>query len=154
MRYYLPLCPPAALLIAAWYQRVNVPHRKVLSIATAALVAVGIILWQLKDDARHNARTDLSALGPETVKLEAPLYAADVPDLVLTFYLGRPVIPVRTPSTPAAPGRRLERGYLAVANRLLPHWSTTCPAPAIGAGMVNGLRFSVLRLEPPGCLAP
>jgi len=70
---------------------------------------------------------------------------------VLTFYLGRPVIPVRTPSTPAAPGRRLERGYLAVANRLLPQWSATCPAPAIGAGMVNGLRFSVLWLEPPGC---
>ena len=154
MRYYLPLCPPAALLIAAWYQRVNVPHRKVLSTATAALVAVGIVLWQLNDDARHNARTDLSALGPETVKLEAPLYAADVPDLVLTFYLGRPVIPVRTPSTLAAPGRRLERGYLAVANRLLPQWSATCPAPAIGAGTVNGLRFSVLRLEPPGCPGP
>ena len=152
MRYYLPLCPPVALLIAVWYHQLRLPHRTVLGAALAVLVASGTVAWQLRDDSRHNTRTDLRALGPETVPLDAPLLAARVPELVLTFYLGRSVSAARTRSALSASSGGADPRYLAAAHRVLPQWSTACSASVLGEGMVDGRRFSVLRLEPSGCL--
>jgi 4-amino-4-deoxy-L-arabinose transferase-like glycosyltransferase len=81
MRYYLPLCPPAALLIAAWAHHLPVRHRVALGAALAVLVVGGSMGWQVIDDRRHNARTDLRALGPETVPRAVALHAARVPEL-------------------------------------------------------------------------
>jgi 4-amino-4-deoxy-L-arabinose transferase-like glycosyltransferase len=154
LRYYLPLCPPAALLIAAWAHHLRLRRRIALVAALLALVAAGAVGWQLVDDRRHNARTDLRALGPDTVPRRASLHAARVPELVLTFYLDRAVSAVRTPAalSPSSAGR--DTSYVAVAHRALPHWAGACAAPAVGEGMVDGQRFSVLRLESSGCLDP
>src|SRR5438552_18535240 len=38
MRYYLPLGPPAALLMPVWYHQLTLRHRKVLGMTLAALV--------------------------------------------------------------------------------------------------------------------
>ena len=143
MRYYLPLCPPAALLVAVWYRRLFAPRRAVLGVgvglATAAAVA---------DNSRHNALLDLGALRASTAQeARQPIYALGVPELPLAFYLDRPVVPVRGVDA----GSPLAPGYVVVDDRSLAGWPSGCATDPIAAGAVNGRRFSVLRLAPPGC---
>ena len=147
MRYYLPLCPPAALLIAVWYHQLTLGHRKVLGMTIAALVVAALIVWQTADDARHNALTNLRALDPRTVKADTPIYAVDVPELVLAFYLDRPVVALHTDAASASDGRTPPIGYFAVADRVLPRWLDQRPVATIATGVVNGQGFSVLAPE-------
>jgi len=147
MRYYLPLCPPAAILIAIWYHQLTWRRRKLLGVATAALVVVGLIAWQVADDARHNARTDLRALDPGTVKSDTPLYAVEVPELVLAFYLNRSVLAVPAVRRSAAERPIPRSGYFAVADRVRPEWLDHRPVAKIATGVVSGRRFSVLLPE-------
>ncbi len=149
MRYYLPLCPPAAVLIAVWYHGLVVRHRKVVGAAAAALVTVGLIVWQVADDVRHNARTELGALELRAVTRDAPLYVVEVPDLVLAFYLDRSVGVLPTPHEAASTGAPRPPGYLAVADRVLPLWLDHRPVAKVAAGAVNGRRFSVLHSGAP-----
>ena len=149
MRYYLPLCPPAALLVALWYHQLTLRHRKVLGMATAALVVAGLMVWQTADDARHNALTNLRALDPSTVKVDTPIYAVDVPELVLAFYLDRPVVALRTYAASASDGPIPPTGYFAVADRVLPQWLGHRLVVTIATGVVNGQGFSVLAPESP-----
>jgi len=149
MRYYLPLCPPAALLVALWYHQLTLRHRKVLGMATAALVVAGLMVWQTADDARHNALTNLRGLDPSTVKVDTPIYAVDVPELVLAFYLDRPVVALRTYAASASDGPIPPTGYFAVADRVLPQWLGHRLVVTIATGVVNGQGFSVLAPESP-----
>ena len=152
MRYYLPLCPPAALLVAVWYRRLFAPKRAALGVgvglATAAAVAIALVTWQRADNTRHNALLDLGALRASTAQeARQPIYALGVPELPLAFYLDRPVVPVRGVDA----GSPLAPGYVVVDDRALARWPSGCASDPIAAGAVNGRRFSVLRLAPPGC---
>jgi 4-amino-4-deoxy-L-arabinose transferase-like glycosyltransferase len=147
MRYYLPLCPPVALLLAVWLQRVAVLRRAAIALTAAAAVAAGLVAWQAMDTARYNALTDISALRAGAVAADRPLYAVEVPALVLAFYLDRPVV-----SIPSLAGRvALAPGDFAVDDRTLAQWPRECPAERVAGGAVNGRTFSLLRLAPPGC---
>lgn len=89
MRYYLPLCPPAALLTALWVSRLAL--RPALQAGAWVSVAIGLIVWQVHDDRDHNAELDLSRIPVEIRENPKPLYTLKVPALVLEFYLHRPV---------------------------------------------------------------
>ena len=146
MRYYLPLCPPAALLIGIWYERLRIRYRTELALFVAAITVLGLVLWQMNDDARHNANTDLSSVGYEARQADIPLYAIGVPELVLAFYLDRPVSARAWPiSRVSAAGEAHLRAALAVSdNRAVDvlDWSRT------GRGVINGRHFSVFAPAP------
>src|SRR5262249_29006083 len=93
-RSSLPLCPAMALMIAVWYGRLTSRYRAALGVVIAGVVIIGLVAWQRHDDVRQNALTDLRVLGPQIVSPDRPLYALDVPELVLAFYLDRRVVPV------------------------------------------------------------
>jgi hypothetical protein len=132
-----------------WYHQLTLRHRKVLGMAIAALVVVGLIVWQVADDARHNALTDLRAFDPRTVKADTAIYAVDVPQLVLAFYLNRSVVALPTCEASASVGPTPPTGYFAVADRVLPRWLDHRPGVKIATGVVNGRGFSVLLPESP-----
>jgi len=147
MRYYLPLCPAAALLIAVWYHRL-LPRRPArLGWAAVAAVAVGLVVWQVRDDDTHNRTIDLGSVAGITARDE-PLYTLGVPNLVAAFYLDRTVLSLD--ATPLAHGQ-LAAGYFIVDDRALARWPATCVADRLGGGAANGRPFSVLRVAPPGC---
>ncbi len=146
MRYYLPLCPPAAVLIALWYHRLVFRRRKELGVAVAALATLGLIVWQRADDTRHNGRTDLRALGPGTIQVDQPISAVEVPELVLAFYLDRSVMALPKHALPTD-GESLPAGYLVVADRVSPKWLDHHPATKVAGGRVDGRSFSVLLSE-------
>ena len=74
----------------------------------------------------------------------APIYAVDVPELVLAFYLDRPVVTLSPDEEFQSHGRTAPIRYLVVADRALPQWSDHRPIVKIATGSVNGRRFSVL----------
>jgi len=119
--------------------------------AVAGAVVVGLVTWQLRDDAQHNATTDLRALGVVTAGADLPFYTLDVPNLVAAFYLDRPAL-----SLDAAPLERgrLAPGYFLVGDRALARWPAGCVADRLGDGTANSRRFWLFRLAPPGCPAP
>jgi 4-amino-4-deoxy-L-arabinose transferase-like glycosyltransferase len=148
MRYYLPLCPPVAILIGAWWAALPL-RRRAAVFAAAWLVAAGSLVgWQISSGARHNAATDLSGVAAAFARAPGPLYAVETPELALAFYLDTPVVLLRG-------DRRLDEhlaqtrdGYLAVAERLLPGREGAAPArPAVAAGLIGGRRFSVFGPE-------
>jgi len=149
MRYYLPLCPAAALLIAVWYHRVMPPRPARVAWVAAAAVAAGLVVWQVHDDGAHNASIDLRSAAVVTARDE-PLYTLGVPNLVAGFYLDRPVL-----ALDAAPltGGHLTPGYFLVDDRSMRRWPPACVTDRVGAGSANGRPFSVLRLPRPGCAA-
>jgi 4-amino-4-deoxy-L-arabinose transferase-like glycosyltransferase len=151
MRYYLPLCPAAALLVAVWYHRLLPRQPALVGWAAAAAVAVGLIAWQVRDDARHNAATNLTAAAAVSSRDDLPLYTLGVPNLVASFYFDRPVKAVD--AAPLAEGR-LAPGYFLVDERALASWPAGCVTDRRGDGAANGRRFAVLRLPPPGCARP
>lgn len=115
MRYYLPLAPPAALLIAAWFSQLRLRRRAVVFATIWIVVALGLSLWQVFQNSRDNAATDLRAILEEIQRTPAPVYAVDVPDLVFSFYLTNPVVVV----SDLAEFER-HHGYLIIADRALP----------------------------------
>ena len=151
MRYYLPLCPAAALLIAVWYHRILARRRALVGWAAAAAVVVGLVTWQLRDDARHNATTSFSTLAAVLDRGDLPLYTFGVPSLVAAFYLDRPVQALDAVPLDRA---RLAPGYFLVDDRALGTWPRGCAVDLVGDGAANGRRFSLLRLAPPGCGGP
>jgi hypothetical protein len=96
LRYYLPLCPPAALLIAAWYCRLQLSRRAtMIAGASAALVVVVFGIGQRYEVIRRDRLTDLRAVEQEMSTAAGPLFATDSPDLVFGYYLNRSVIPLK-----------------------------------------------------------
>jgi 4-amino-4-deoxy-L-arabinose transferase-like glycosyltransferase len=112
MRYYLPLAPPVALLVAAWYSRLRIrDHLRVFAPVWLA-AALGLSLWQVYENRRDNAATDFATILHEVRRAPGSVYAVDVPELVFTFYLEAPV--TRLARLSSFEGRR---GYLIVADR-------------------------------------
>jgi len=143
MRYYLPLCPPVALVIAAWYSRLALRHKKGIGATVWLLAALGLSLWQAYAGPRYNAATDLRAIVGLAQARTKPLYAVEVPELVFTFYLEQPVtgLPDSRQFEALVDGGR--DGYLVIADRVLPA-SEAPRLQRLGRGLVNGRAFSIL----------
>jgi hypothetical protein len=94
-RYYLPLCPPVALLVAAWSDRLWARSRgPLVAWAGAALVVLGLVASEQYEVLRRDRSIDLRALARETRASESPIFTVDSPDIVFDYYLNRPVIPL------------------------------------------------------------
>lgn len=146
-RYYLPLCPPVALLIAAWYSSLPLRRPSVVFARAWILVAAGLSLGQVYAVARHNAESSLRVSTSQMQQAPAALYAVDVPELVFTFYLGRPVtlLPRYTDFEREGPAGR--DAYLLIAPRDLPPASTA--VREIGTDRLNRRPISIIRVTQP-----
>ncbi len=142
-RYYLPLCVPAALLIAAWYASLQLRRPTVVLASVWILVAAGLTLGQVYAVARHNTDSSLSVSTSQLQQAPAALYAVDVPELVFTFYLDRPVtlLPTYTDFQRQVPAGR--DAYLLIAPRALP--TTSTDVREIGVDRLNRHPISILR---------
>src|SRR5581483_11020130 len=137
LRYYLPSVPCAALLIAVWWDRITV--KRSVAVLCIVTVVIGCGAWELRETSRRSAASIvLRMLNSDDRLKNAPLYAADVPNLVLEFYLERPV-PVWPIDTPA--GHGAETAYVVVADRALQSWPNRS---RLAGGILNGRPFSVL----------
>ncbi len=143
-RYYLPLCPAAALLVGWWYSTLAWRRRAVaFACAWIGVVAIGAGIVTI-DTPRFNAATDLRALRALLAQAPAPLYAMDEGELVLSFNLDRPVL--------VSPDyrffeERLKQGreaYLIISDRELQSVPDTSCVGRVATGVVNGRPFTVL----------
>ena len=95
-RYYLPLCVPGALLIAPWLSgrlvRRNTRATLIAGAIAAAILAVGGVYVT----ARDNRITQFPAITRALEGTLAPVFALDVPELVFSFYLERPIQAITT----------------------------------------------------------
>jgi dolichol-phosphate mannosyltransferase len=140
-RYYLPLCPPVALLVAAWYCRLQLRWRPaMLAGVCAALILAAFGAHERYEVNRRNRLTDLRAVVHEVNASVEPIFAVDSPDLVFGYYLDRPVIPLtyfyqfeRTPG----------HAYLITSERV----ASSAPAAVarVAVARVNGRPFVLLR---------
>lgn len=142
LRYYLPLCPPAALLIAGWYARWRSPRRAVSFACVWMLVVAGGLTVDSYARTRHNAATDLRAAS-HALAHATRLYAVDAPELVFAFYLERPVTILPHYRDFAS---RLQSGhgeYLVIAERTVPA-SVPASLERVATAAVGGRRYVIL----------
>jgi 4-amino-4-deoxy-L-arabinose transferase-like glycosyltransferase len=148
MRYYLPVCPPAALLVAAWCADLRLRHRRAVFVSAWIAAAIGLGAWTVYAGARYNAGTDLRALAREIDRSPGALYAVEIPELVLGFYTGQPALSLEDYEGFRALAREGRDGYLVIADRAL----RTAPADPrvqpVGRGAVNGRSFSIFTSRP------
>ena len=113
-RYYLPLCPPVALLVAAWLDRIRLPRRETLVAVVWIVTATAFAAWEIQTVARRHTATDLRAVVRELASAPGPVFANDAPEIVFAFYLERPVVVVAS----YADFARVEgRAYLIASER-------------------------------------
>jgi 4-amino-4-deoxy-L-arabinose transferase-like glycosyltransferase len=142
-RYYLPLCPAVALMIGWWYSTLGWRRRAVaFACAWMVVVAVGVVLV-VAETRRFNARSDLGALRGAVAQVPAPVYAADVPELVLAFNLDRPVLISDYRFFEERAQHELS-GYLVVSDRMLRRVSDISCMRRVATGMTPGRPFTVV----------
>jgi 4-amino-4-deoxy-L-arabinose transferase-like glycosyltransferase len=148
-RYYLPLCPAAALLIGWWYATLAWRGRaRAFAGAWIAVVAVGGVLVKL-DTQHFNATTDLRALRAVLSQAPAPLFSFDLQDLALSFNLDRAVVNAKNFQRFEVRVRQGEMGYLIISDRALRTQSGDPCMRRIARGLVTRQPFTVL--DPAGC---
>ena len=148
-RYYLPLCPAAALLIGWWYSTLAWRGRAwAFAGAWIAVVAAGIVLVKL-DTPHFNATTDLHALQAVLSQAPAPLYSLDLQDLALSFNLDRAVVNAKTLQRFEARVRHAETGYLIISDRALRTQPGDSCMRRLAGGLVTRQPFTVL--DPTEC---
>ncbi len=146
MRYYLPLCPPVAVLIGAWWSARPWRRRAAAFAAAWLLVAGSLVALERRWTAGANAATDLAGLTAARQRLAAPLYAVETPELVLAFYLDAPVVRLSGAERLDEQLARARGGYLVVADRMLRDAEASRPRP-VAAGRIGGRRFTVFGPE-------
>jgi 4-amino-4-deoxy-L-arabinose transferase-like glycosyltransferase len=142
-RYYLPLCPPIALLVASWFCRLQLRHRTriVAQAGAAALILLTFGVGYRMEATRRDRLTDLSALRRELESAAAPIFAVDSPDIVFNYYLNRPVTPLSYYSQfERAPGP----AYLIASERAARSETSSVTRLATSA-RVNGRTFVLLK---------
>ena len=148
-RYYLPLCPAAALLIGWWYSTLAWRGRAwAFASAWIAVVAVGAGLVMLSTS-HINATTDLRALRAVLAQAPAPLFSLDLQDLALSFNLDRPVVNDKNYQRFEDRVRQGERGYLIISDRALRTQPGDPCMRRTARGVVTRQPFTVL--DPTGC---
>jgi 4-amino-4-deoxy-L-arabinose transferase-like glycosyltransferase len=151
-RYYIPLCPAAALLIGWWYSTLAWRWRaQAFAGAWIAVAAVGGALVTL-DTPRYNATTDLTALRTVLAQAPLPLFSLDLQDLALSFNLDRPVVNDKRYEQFEARARRGEMGYLIISDRAIGNQPVAPCMRRIAQGLVTRRAFTVL--DPTGCREP
>ena len=139
-RYYLPLVPPVALLVAAWYHRL--PVRRWTTITATACLALVIVALGVGGRYEARKRARLTAVHDVVRQLRsapAPTFAIDSPDIVFDYYADHPV----TPLTEYGPFQRAPAPAYLIAPEAM---ARVVPASlqAIEA-RVNGQKFVLLR---------
>ena len=143
-RYYLPLCAPVALLLAAWVRDLRWPRRTQAFAVAWIVVAVGLAIGQTALTARQSRATDWRAFAPEAGRIPGPLFALDAPELVFQFYLARPVLVTPDYQTFAqTPGAR----YLLAPERSESRLPASDHLRALAVGPIAGRRFVLLFKE-------
>jgi hypothetical protein len=151
-RYYIPLCPAAALLIGWWYSTLAWRWRaRAFAGAWIALAAVGGVLVTL-DTPRYNATTDLSGVRAVLAKAPLPLFSFDLQDLALSFNLDRPVVNDKNYEQFEARAGRGEMSYLIISDRAVAQQPVAPCMRRIARGLVTRRPFTVL--DPSGCREP
>jgi 4-amino-4-deoxy-L-arabinose transferase-like glycosyltransferase len=148
-RYYLLLCPAAALLIGCWYS--TLPWRwraRAFALAWTAVVMVGAMVVRA-DTRRVNATTDLGELQALLARAPAGLLAVDVQDLALSFNLDRPVVVEKDYERFEDRARRGDIRYLIISDRALAARPADRCMRHIARGMVTERPFTVL--DPKRC---
>ena len=143
-RYYLPLCAPVALLLAAWVRDLRWPRRTQAFAVAWVVVAVGLTVGQTMLTTRHNRATDWQAFAPEARRIPGSLFALDAPELVFQFYLRRPVLVTPDYQTFA---RTPEARYLLAPERSVSRLPASDHLRALAAGPIAGRRFVLLFRE-------
>jgi hypothetical protein len=142
MRYYLPLCPPAALLIAAWYATWRSRRRAWGFTAVWILVVLVGLAIDSAARVRFNAATDLRDAG-RYLATATRVYAVDAPELVFSFYLERPVTILSTYQAFAARPQPGHADHLIIAERATP--TPLCaPVRRVATATVHRRRFAIL----------
>jgi len=148
-RYYLPLCPAAALLIGWWYSTLTWRWRaRAFAGAWIAVVAGGVVAVTV-DTPRFNATTDLRDLRAALARAPAPLFSIDVQDLALSFNLDQPVVNDKDYQRFEARARQGQVGYLIISDRALRARPIDPCMRRIASGVVTRQPFTVL--DPKGC---
>jgi 4-amino-4-deoxy-L-arabinose transferase-like glycosyltransferase len=143
-RYYLPLCAPMALLLAAWVRNLRWHWRTPAFAAAWIIVAVGLAVGQTTLTARQSRATDWRAIAEKAAEIRGPLFALEAPELVFEFYLGRPVLVTPNYQTFA---QLPEATYLLARDRNVAHFPASARVRELAAGLVAGRRFVLLIRE-------
>jgi 4-amino-4-deoxy-L-arabinose transferase-like glycosyltransferase len=146
LRYYLPLCAPVALLLSAGYERLQWPRRAVAFGLVWLLFAGGLVAAHVPLARRQNARTDLRDLQRLMRESPAPLLAYGPPDLVLAFYLERPVQALRAEPDTTRLASAVATGYVAIADRYLPA-ADGLGLRRVATGLADRRPFTVVARE-------
>ena len=148
-RYYLPLCPVAALLIGWWYSTLAWRWRARAFVgAWAAVVVVGAVVVTL-DTPRYNATTNLRTVRAVLPSSPTRVFALDLQDLALSFNLDRPVVNCKNYQSCEQRVRNGEGGYVLISDRLLEQQPAgSCMRP-VATGLVTRRPFTVL--DPTQC---
>jgi 4-amino-4-deoxy-L-arabinose transferase-like glycosyltransferase len=146
-RYYLPLCPAAALLIGWWYSTLTWPRRSTVFAVVWVTVAVAGAVLVTVDDARFNATTDLgelqAALAQEPL-VPTVLLSVDLQDLALSFNLDRPVVNEKDYKGFEARARKGETRYLLISDRALAAERVDRCVRRVASGVVTRRPFTAL----------
>ena len=143
-RYYLPLCVPVALLLAAWVRDLRWRWRTRAFAVTWIVVAVGLAVGQTALTARQNRATDWRAIAEEAGRVPGPVFALEAPELVFEFYLGLPVLVTPDYQTFAL---RPEARYLLAPDRSVSRFPASARMRAIADGPIAGRHFVLLVKE-------
>src|SRR5215467_10621465 len=143
-RYYLPLCPVAALLIGWWYSTLAWQWRAwAFAGAWTVVVAVGAVVVTL-DTPRYNATTDLRATRSALQSAPTRVFALDLQDLAVSFYLDRPVVNCKNYQSCEQRVRHGEGRYVLISDRMLAQQRAgTCLRP-VATGLVTRRPLTVL----------
>jgi hypothetical protein len=148
-RYYLPLCPAAALVIGWWYSTFTGRWRAHAFAGAWIAVVVGGVVLVTADTPRFNATTELRELRAVLAQKPAPLFAVDLQDLALSFNLNRPVVNDKSYARFEARARQGQMGYLIISDRALATQRRDPCLHGVASGVVTRQPFTVL--EPKGC---
>jgi len=132
-RYYLPLCVPGSLLVAGWLLSRRIWSQVEIAGAVWTVIAASLAIGEIYVTARDNRGTQLWTIARALEPDEAPTLAVEAPELVLSFYLRRPIRAVSDP----AEFRELDPPVYVIARNP--------PAPEsfdpVAEGLVKGRRF-------------
>ncbi len=140
-RYYLPLVPPVALLVAAWYHRLRL--RRATTIIAALCLALVVVLLGLGgryEAAKRQRLTAINDVVPQLKSARVPVFALDSPDIVFDFYADHPVVRLTDYSQFAG---TLGPAYLIASERMAR--SAPVSVGTLAIARVNGQKFVLLR---------
>jgi len=143
-RYYLPLCPVAALLIGWWYSTLAWRWRaRAFAAAWMTIVAVGAVAVAVHTP-RYNATTDLHAVRSVLPPAPTRVFALDLQDLALSFNLDRPVVNCKNFQSCEQRVRDGEGRYVMISDRLLEQQPRGACLRSVATGLVTRRPFTVL----------